>query len=150
MRVALIKNDLVDNVISADSIERAQMFYPEHECIEAGLLGPGFIRINGEFVQPTPPEHPKIYKISRLAFMNRFTDLEAINIDMASRGETLAAATLRRHLSKVENAEYIDLERADTRSGVLAMEEFGLLAAGRALEILNTPAAEHEIFKGAV
>ncbi len=153
MRVALIKNDLVDNVILADSGARAAQFFPDFECLElsdADLIGPGHRRVNGQFLPPEPVELPKEYKLTRLAFMNRFTDMEAIQIDMASRGDTIEAATVRRYMSKIEAATFIDLERADTRAGVLILEELGFLAAGRAMQILNTPAEPHEVYKGAV
>lgn len=154
MYVLLIKDGTVENCISADSVERAQQFYPSYTCMERtpefGYVGPGYFYADGVFTAPTIVLPPAIYKISRLAFLTRFTDTEAINLDLASIGNTIPAATVRRYLSKVNSAEFIDLERADTRNGVLQLEELGFLAAGRALEILNTPAAEHEVYKGAV
>lgn len=154
MNVILIKNGLVDNVILADSVERAQQFYPEHVCLERTeelkYVGPGYLYSGGMFTAPAVVLPAPIYKISRLAFLTRFTDTEAINLDLASIGSTVPAATVRRYLSKVNSAEFIDLERADTRNGVLQLEELGFLAAGRALEILNTPAADHEVYKGAL
>lgn len=154
MNVILIKNGLVYNVILADSVERAQQFYPEHICLERTdelkYVGPGYSYSGGMFIAPAVVLPAPIYKISRLAFLTRFTDTEAINLDLASIGSTVPAATVRRYLSKVNSAEFIDLERADTRNGVLQLEELGFLAAGRALEILNTPAADHEVYKGAL
>lgn len=85
-------------------------------------------------------------KITRLAFLNRFTDTEAITIDLASIGATPQAAAMRRHMSKVNNAEYIDLQRQDTRDGVQLMEAVGILASGRALIILDSPIQESEKF----
>lgn len=150
MYVLLIKDGSVENCISADSVERAQQFYPDYTCIErTSSVGPGWKYINGSFVEPEPIIIPGTYKITKLAFLTRFTDMEAIGIDMASQGATVEAASVRRYLSKVNNAEYIDLERVDTRTGVLQLEELGFLTAGRALQILNTPAQPHEIYKGA-
>lgn len=77
--------------------------------------------------------------VTRLAFLNRFSDAEAIAIDLASQGATAQAAAMRRYQSKVSAATYIDLSRPDTRSGVQALEAAGLLAAGRATEILDAP-----------
>lgn len=154
MNVILIKDDLVENVIVADSVERAQFYYPQHLCLERTeelkYVGPGYTYIAGVFTPPAIVPPTPVYKISRLAFLSRFTDTEAINLDLASIGATVQAATVRRYLSKVNSAEFIDLERADTRNGVLQLEELGFLAAGRALQILNTPAADHEVYKGAV
>ena len=83
-------------------------------------------------------------EISRLAFLNRFTDAEAIAIDLASQGTTVGAATIRRYLSKVNAASYIDLSNPDTRASVQSLETQGLLASGRALEILDSPVQQVE------
>lgn len=76
-------------------------------------------------------------KITKLAFSNRFTDAEAIQTDVLSRGTDQLAASLRRYQSKLELATFIDLNRPDTRNGVLALEQMGLIAPGRALQILD-------------
>lgn len=52
---------------------------------------------------------------------------------------------VRRYLQKLTAAKYIDLDRADTRSGVHALETVGLLVAGRASEILDAPVQPHEL-----
>lgn len=119
---------------------------PELEPNE--IAEPGEIRIeDGRAIQgwkvvqlPPPPRH-----ITRLAFLSRFTDEEAVTIDLASIGATVEAAMMRRYLSKVEAASFIDLEREDTRKGVLALESAGILAEGRALEILDSPIEPHEV-----
>lgn len=95
---------------------------------------------------PAPPAPPM--KISRLAFITRFTDAEAIAVDLASQGATVPAANMRRYVQKVNAAEYIDLMRDDTRGGVQQLEAMGLLAAGRAAVILDTPPTESEVWNG--
>ena len=87
---------------------------------------------------------PELRQITRLAFLDRFTDAEAVAIDLASMGATVEAASVRRYLSKVNAATFIDLDRADTRAGVQALEAGGLLGEGRALEILDAPVEQHE------
>lgn len=86
--------------------------------------------------------------VTRLAFLDRFTDEEAIAIDLASQGATVQAAAMRRYTAKVNAATFIDLDRPDTRAGVLALESAGLLAPGRALEILDAPVQDHERPRG--
>lgn len=90
---------------------------------------------------PLPPET----KITRLAFLSRFTDTEAITLDLASIGATVEAASIRRYLSKVNAATFIDLSRADTRGGITALEAMGIIGEGRAIEILDSPIQPHEI-----
>ena len=86
--------------------------------------------------------------ITRLAFLDRITDAEAIAIDLARQGATVQAAAMRRYMSKVEAATFIDLDRPDTRAGVQALEAAGLLIEGRALEILDAPVLDHERPRG--
>lgn len=88
---------------------------------------------------------PQASKVSRLAFLSRFTDAEAIDIDLASIGATREAAAVRRYLSKVNAAQHIDLQDADTRGGVQALEAVGLIAAGRAAEVLDAPIEPREL-----
>lgn len=83
--------------------------------------------------------------ITRLAFLSRFTDAEAIAIDLASIGGTVEAATLRRAQAKINAAEEIQLDNAETRAGVQALETAGLIAAGRAAAILDAPVQAHEV-----
>lgn len=110
---------------------------------DAEAMFPGaWVRIRDD--QPAPA----LRHITELAFINRFTDAEAVAIDLASIGATAQAASVRRYLKKVDAATYIDLDREDTRAGVQALETAGLLAAGRALEILDAPVQESERFKG--
>jgi hypothetical protein len=108
--------------------------------VEAGWLYDGSV-----FTAPDPVAVLEARKVTRLAFLSRFTDAEAITLDLASQGATVQAATMRRYLSKVSAATYIDLDRGDTRAGVIALEGAGILAAGRALEILDAPIQPDEV-----
>ena len=47
-------------------------------------------------------------------------------------------------MQKVNAAKYIDLARQDTIDGVTALETAGILASGRASEILNNPIQDIE------
>ena len=91
-------------------------------------------------------------RITVLAFRNRFTKLEKILIDIASiddpnaeLNERMNAAAIRADMKDSDSAAYIDLGRDDTRSGVMSMETLGIINAGRALEILDTPVQAHEV-----
>ena len=111
-----------------------------------GEVHAGWSLVDGSWTAPPPaPEQAQPAQITRLAFLSRFTDEEAIALDLASMGATVEAAMLRRYMSKVNAATFIDLSREDTRAGVLALETMGILAEGRALEILNAPIQPHEV-----
>ena len=90
-------------------------------------------------------------RITRLAFRNRFTQAEKVALELAALDDPTApmaqrqqAAALRATLSDTAAATFIDLIRADTRAGVQMLETAGLLAAGRALEILDAPVTPEE------
>lgn len=89
--------------------------------------------------------------ITVLAFRNRFTQAEKIAIDIASIDNPAASmaarqqqAAIRVSLADTAAANYIDLDRPDTRAGVTMLEEAGILTAGRALEILDADISEGE------
>ena len=58
MRVAIIKNNIVENVILVDSIELAQSFFPNYSCILADdlVLGIGFYQENNIWYPPKPSD----------------------------------------------------------------------------------------------
>jgi hypothetical protein len=96
--------------------------------------------------QPPRPRH-----ITVLAFRNRFTQAEKVAIDLASIDNPTAGievrqqqAAIRVSLADTAAANYIDLDRPDTRAGVTMFEDAGILAAGRALAILDGEIAESE------
>ena len=93
---------------------------------------------------PEPAPEPT-FIITRLAFLSRFTDAEAIAIDLASIGATAEAAALRRYLNVMNAANFIDLKDPKTAAGVQALESIEILSEGRATTILNTPAEQSEI-----
>lgn len=99
-----------------------------------------------ELLPPVEPPEPAPLPrhITKLAFDNRFTQEELVTLELASIDDPAGtteqrtlAANLRVYQRKVDRATYIDLDRADTRAGVIALEQFAVLAAGRAIEILD-------------
>lgn len=102
---------------------------------------------------------PAARRITKLAFRNRFTANEKAAMEIAAvhdhtlaktHASNLLAAALRASMADQRDARYIDLERPDTRAGVQTLEAAGLLAPGRALEVLDTPVQSGEAFTGDV
>jgi len=98
---------------------------------------------------PTPATADR--RITKLAFRNRFTKAEKAGIEFAAMDDPTApiaqrqqAAALRADLKDQEQATFIDLDDEDTRTGVLTLEAVGLIAAGRAVEILDAPVQDRE------
>lgn len=94
---------------------------------------------------------PSDTRITRLAFRNRFTQAEKVMLELAGVDDATApmtqrqqAAAIRVHLTDVAASAFVDLGHADTRAGVQSLEATGLLAPGRALQILDAPVQAHE------
>lgn len=94
-------------------------------------------------------------KITVKAFITRFTDEEAINLDLASidnptgtSEERTAAATIRRFLNKVNLASHIDLSLQETVDGVNQLVSYGFLTEQRATQILTNPVQDFETYRG--
>lgn len=137
-RWALVNSGKILNVVEQSTKPEIEGEWVD--CTGA-LVGPGDLYSNGVF---SKYEEPKSYRITVLAFLSRFTDAEAIAIDLASIGTTVQAATLRRYMQKVTSATYIDLEREDTVAGVQALETMNILASGRAAQILSKTISDSE------
>jgi hypothetical protein len=75
--------------------------------------------------------------ITKLAFYNRLLPEEAIAIDLGSIGATVPAATLRYFFNKITMANYVDLDLPELLTGLQTLEQYGILAAGRADIIIN-------------
>lgn len=95
------------------------------------------------------------WHITKLAFRQRFTPEEKAAIEIASLDNPAApmaqralAASLRANQQDIQAATFIDLQRPDTAAGVRALETFGLIAAGRADQILTTPPTAEELYRG--
>lgn len=111
-----------------------------------------------DYTPPPPaiePPAPELRHITKLAFRNRFTMPEKVAIELAGNinpndpaQKQQLAATVRASNADISASTYIDLNRQDTRTGVKSMEDFGLLAAGRAAEILDNPVQDFERYKG--
>ena len=99
------------------------------------------------------PEAPALsdWRITRLAFRNRFTTAEKVALELASiddpsatMGQRQGAAALRVYLKDVDSAAFIDLDDPATIEGGQKLETVGRLEAGRAEEILTAPIREEE------
>ena len=97
------------------------------------------------------PREPALRHIIPQALRRRFTvvertALEWAVVDRAEAGEAerMNAATLRSLLKDIEQARRIDLDDPELADSLRRFEAFGLIAAGRAQEILGGPVQAHE------
>lgn len=105
-------------------------------------------------VQPEPSIEAAVRRVTKLAFRNRFMTAEKVAIEIAGLDDPGApmpqralAAAVRASQADVAAATFIDLDRTDTRAGVEQLEAAGLLAPGRAAEILDAPIEPHEVYQ---
>lgn len=134
MKYEIIKNGQVVNTIEAD------------ESFVLAVYGKGNFRAVTEDVVPEPNPAPLARHITPLAFRRRFTKAERAAVEWAAvdksdrpEAERQMAAALRADLKDQEQAKFIDLDDPDLIEGVATLEAYGLIAEGRATEILSAP-----------
>lgn len=147
MQYAIIENNTVVNVAEAE-----EALADNWEPLQADA-GIGWTRTGAgqPFEAPAVESVAQDPRITRLAFRNRFTQPEKVMLELAALDDPTApmpqrqrAAAIRAHLADLAASAFVDLGRADTRAGVQSLEAAGLLAAGRALVILDAPVEAHE------
>lgn len=106
-----------------------------------------------EFDPEAPPTPVVPTRITKLSFRQRFLQAERVAIEIASLDNPAAdmsvraqAATLRSYLKDIDAASHVDLNFPATRVGVQLLEAAGLIGAGRAAVILDTPPTEDEVW----
>ena len=83
-------------------------------------------------------------RITNLSFENRFTRDER----KAIRRAALIDEDVQDFMSLAAKATHIDLSLRQTIDSVNALEQFGLIAEGRAAEILSPPVTNDERYEG--
>lgn len=75
--------------------------------------------------------------LTQLEFLRLFTQQERVTIRVFAQGDSPYQLAVRDFMYLLELAQEINLDDAETQVGVPQLEALGLLAAGRAAEILN-------------
>lgn len=89
--------------------------------------------------------------ITYWAFRKRFTHAERVGLELAALDDPAAPAQQRQqsagvrvYLADAAAADWIDLDDADSRDSLAALETMGLLAEGRAAQIIEAPVTAGE------
>lgn len=87
---------------------------------------------------PIPPAQPGPRRLTKLAYMNRFTDAELATIYSAAKVSVAVEIWLAKFNATTPEADGTAIALDDPRTvvGLQAMEAGGLIGPGRALEIL--------------
>lgn len=134
MDVFLIKDGVVDNCISADSEERALMFYPGHTCMER-TVALEWVHIGASYDGVTfvnPPPAPVVKEpISKLEFLRRFTTEQRVAIRSSDN------LIVKDALQLLDLADYVLVSDPDTLNLVGYLESLGFLNADDVARILE-------------
>ena len=128
MNYANIIDGFVDQVIVSESD-------PGAPWVESAGAGVGWAYAKGVF---TPPAPVTVRKLTKLEYMNRFTDSELAAIYGAAKVSPAVEVWLKKFEMATPDADgkAIDLGDPRTIAGLQALEAATLLGAGRATEIL--------------
>lgn len=123
-----------DNICFADSFLSGEVTADNLILLAESDPSPIGKMWNGSTWEDVPePEPEPVRNITRLAFRNRFTTSEKVAIYTAAESNVL----LRVFLDDLANSQEVDLDFPGTIEGVMALEHFGIIAEGRAAEILS-------------
>ena len=149
-RWALIRGNEVANVVEQDSTPAIGGQWVD---VTGQSVGPGHLHSGGVF--SAPPE-PVRELITTEAFWDRFTQGEMVDYDVAMQHDPAASNNAKKDAAKLRifrrdtgEAGYRNLTKAKVRSFVQALETAGILAAGRAAVILDTPVTADEAYRAA-
>lgn len=140
MRLALVTDGVVTNVIVGDAAD-----FPEAvEIVEGTPVARGWLYDGTDFTAPEPPAPEPQRIFTRYGFLNRLTMDEQVAIEMAIEKEHPSLnlngqerATLRVFNRMIGTAQEVDLEDPNTIQGIQFLEAIGLIATGRADEVLD-------------
>lgn len=139
---ALVKHGTVHGFADIDAAS-AQHINDDGEylavhCTESPANGSTYDPATGVFTPPAPPVTPATRRLTKLEYMNRFTDAELAGIYGAAKVSPAVEVWLKKfEMATPDNdGKAIDLDDPRTVGGLQALETATLLAAGRAAEIL--------------
>lgn len=123
IRYALVQNGIVENVVDAAE--------PPADWVECNDAGPGWGYNGSKFTPPAQVVAARNITVS--AFKSRLTAAERKAIRVLAKSN----ADIEDYTDMLDSARQVDLDNARTRGGLQALESLGVLAAGRALIILD-------------
>ena len=157
-RIALIKNNLVENVIEADMEFALGLGFDAAVESESASIGWAFDGVTftppPADPQPEPesnPDGPGPF-LSNYAFDMRYTLPERIAIKRLADQRnpdgsyTDTALAVQVNVERAQKAKFVNPQRAETRNGVMQFVVLGVLTEARAIEILDAPIQPFEAY----
>lgn len=132
MKVTLINNCIVENIIEIESLEKANSLFPQFICLETKEEQVGW-EYDGSSFKKIEIIQPKIVVISKSEFINRFTMKELAAIYTSAKSDIMIEV----FLGKLNNANEINLASSDVIFGIQYLVDLKLLTSARSKEILS-------------
>lgn len=155
---ALIQAGKVVNIIEASAEFAAAIEGFDaviHVAMGEARIGDDYI--GGNFFSPAPPvqaepdPEPEDHRIWKSSFYERMTpdvmaaiEIAALDVPTAPMEQRKLAARIRADLRTIYDSRFVDLARADLRNGLLGLEAAGVIPAGHAAVVLDSPIQPHE------
>jgi hypothetical protein len=148
MRVALIQDNVVQSIITTasdeDYYEKTKGYSNAIDITDSNPQPQiGWVFTGSDLVDPTGSAVPT-RKITKLGLRQRLTFSELIALTAAARTVD-AVAALKDNLTV---ANYVDLERQDTKNAMALLVSLGLITSDRAAIVLSAPIQDYEKYKG--
>ena len=134
MNYAIIKNEIVINVIVADQgFADGIAASMGAIAMQSGTAGVGHTYVNGVFTPPTPPapaSSKQITRFSKLAFLGMMTDAEFAGILAAAKQSAAIEAWLYKFNAASVDVDGTSIDLADPRTiaGITALQGAGLIS----------------------
>jgi hypothetical protein len=153
MLCALVRNGVVEKDpedMTDEQINEVSSYYENIVDVtnDNPLPKAGWIFNGSKCVPPVGVVVVPETKITKFAFISRFTDTELATIEGFAAQSNAYAFAVRVALRKQSLATYIDLYLPETINGTKALVALGLLTLARANEILTNPITSKELYRG--
>ena len=135
MDVGLIKNGIVENVISAGSVERAQEMLPGYDAYIERVtpFGPGWAWDGEVFIAPTPPiVAPARVELTKYQFLARIPTPKRIAIRAAAKEDPI----IEDAMMMLDMATGVFVDDPMTVGLVTYLQAAGFLSAEEAAAVL--------------
>ena len=145
--IACIHNGVVVNVIISSESMAAQLGFDATPIIDGldPMPGIGWTYADSAFSEPTIVPVNYGTKLTKEAFINRFTSAEIMSV-MSAAASSIPVTEVITWFNNV--VQYIDLDDPNTAANIAILSGANLLTAARASAITTTPVAAGEQYHG--
>lgn len=133
MKIALVNNNRVENIIEADLSFASLLGYEQIFEVIGSEIGIGWIYDGQNFMVPAIKDKTKSKPLTKFQFISRLTMGERLAIYTAENTNP----TIKMWLEMFRICQEIEPDNPDTIQGVQMLEALGFIGVGRAEQILH-------------